>query len=149
MAGRFYHYMARQVDVQGSNQDELVVVERLDGNEVEVSVAVDQGNETPTDPYYHRRFKGEETKEVRIYLQGGNNRVVTRGNKGGGPKIRVIGGPANDVVDDSQGGKVDFYDFQGDNRVIGDGGIHTRSFTMPPRLTGDPVEQEVPWVPYP
>lgn len=146
-AGRFYHYMAKQVDVQGSNQDEIVVVERLDGNEVEVSVAVDQGNETPTDPYYHRRFKGEETKEVRIYLHGGNNRVVTRGNKGGGPKIRVIGGSANDVVDDSQGGKVDFYDFEGNNRVIGDGGIHTRSFKMPPRMTGDPVEQEVPWVP--
>ncbi|TDI46459.1 MAG: hypothetical protein E2P02_05040 [Acidobacteria bacterium] len=146
-AERFYYFMAGQVDVQCSNQSEIVVVERFDGNEVEVSVAVAKDNETPTEPYYHRRFKGDETKEVRIYLHGGNNRVVTRGNKGGGPRIRVIGGAANDVVDDSQGGKVDFYDFQGNNRVVGDGSIHTRPFKMPPRMTGDPVEQEVPWVP--
>jgi hypothetical protein len=146
-AEKFYDFMAAQVDVQCSNQSEIVVVERFDGNEVEVSVAVDKGSETPAEPYYHRRFKGDETKEVRIYLHGGNNRVITRGEKGGGPKIRVIGGPANDVVDSSQGGKVDFYDFEGNNRVVGDGGIHTRPFKMPPRMTGDPVEQEVPWTP--
>ena len=116
-AEKFYYYMAAQVDVQCSNQSEIVVVERFEGNEVEVSVAVDRGNETPAEPYYHRRFKGEETKEVRIYLHGGNTRVVTRGNKGGGPKIRVIGGPANDVVDTSQGGKVDFHDFEGNNHA--------------------------------
>ena len=147
VAEKFYDFLVEDVDVHGSDRSEIMTVERLDGNDVTVSVAVDEGNQTPAEAYFHRRFKGDETKEVRIYLHGGNNRVVVRGNETGGPKIRVIGGPANDVVDTAQGGKVDFYDFEGNNRVEGPGGINTKSFVMPPRMTGDPEEQWVPWTP--
>jgi hypothetical protein len=105
-----------------------------------VTVAIDGAGE---EPYYRRRFKKDETHELRIYLQGGNDHVETRGQKGGGIKIRVIGGPGNDLVDDSQGRGVNFYDFEGDNRI--EGGSGTKLNTKPYTITGR--EDEVPYVP--
>ncbi len=141
----YYHHLAGLVDIQCSNKRESVVVERFNDGEVDVTVAV-QENGTGGEPYYHRRFKPSETKEVRIYLQGGNDHVTTRGFKKGPIRIRVIGGPGNDVVDDSQGGGVDFYDFEGNDRIVGSNGtdLDTRTFVMPVKSH---YLDEVPWVP--
>src|SRR5262249_30210211 len=81
--------------------------------------------------------------EVRIYLQDGNDHVETRGRKGGRIAIRVIGGPGNEVVDDSHGRGVDFYDSEGANRIEGGHGtsLQAKSFAIKGR------EDEVPQVP--
>src|SRR6185295_726038 len=54
-------------------------------------------------PYFHRRFEARTTKEVRLYLYGGNDKVVVTGGRHGGVLFRVVAGEGEDVLDDSQG----------------------------------------------
>ena len=58
-------------------------------------------------PMLHRAFHRSETKEVRLYLYGGDDRVHVAGQGGGGPLLRIISGGGDDqVVDSSRGGRV-------------------------------------------
>ncbi len=117
MAGmeRYYNHLATQVDIHATNRDELVRIERSDDGSVQVTVALDAAG---AEPYYQRRFVPKETKDVRIYLYGGKNRVISNGPPKGKIRVRVIGGPDDDSLDDSQSGKTRFYDFEGDNTVV-------------------------------
>lgn len=146
-AERFYHYMAQDVDIHGTDDSEVADVEWLAGGDLLVNVARLNADGSSSEPFYHRRFLAAETKEVRIYLHGGNDRAVTHGRKMSGIKIRTIGGPGNDVVDDTDGSAVSFYDSEGNNAVEGGSGTHldSRSFTMPPR----PLPNDVAWAPNP
>ena len=144
----FYRYMAQDVDVHGSNIGEIAVVEWLDGGDVLVTVAQanDDRSSSPP-PYYRRRFTQTETNEVRIYLHGGDDRVVISGRQTSGIKIRVIGGPGNDIVDDAAGSGVRFYDSDPSSRIEGGNGtlLDSREFTTTPR----PEPNDSPWVPDP
>ncbi len=144
----FYRYMAREVDVHGSNVSEVAVVEWLDGGDVRVTVAQLNDDSTGSDePFYRRRFTANDTNEVRIYLHGGHDRVVIRGPQTSGIKIRAIGGPGDDVVDDSDGEGIRFYDSDGTNRIQGGNGTHldTREFVTAAR----PAPNDSAWVPAP
>ena len=61
----------------------------------------------------------------------------------GGIKLRVIGGPGDDTLDDAEGGGTRLSDSQGSNRVLKGPGTHVdaRSYEPPP-----PPER-APWVP--
>jgi hypothetical protein len=146
-AERFYQYMAEDVDVHGTDANDLAHVEWLAGGDLLVTVANLNEDGSAPQPFYGRRFLASETKEVRIYLHGGDDRVITRGHKVGGLKVRAIGGPGNDIVDDTQGGGVRFYDSEGNNAIEGDNGtrLDSRSFTMPSR----PLPNDVTWAPNP
>src|SRR5262249_48937776 len=105
-ARRYYHHLAYEVDLQTTDASETVIVERTNDGHAEITVATTDAFDRP---YFRRRFGRSETSEVRIYLYGGDDRVVIRG-AGGGPRIRVIGGGGQDVVADSaKGGGVNFY----------------------------------------
>ncbi len=105
-ARRYYRHLAGEVDLQATDASEIVTVERTDDGHAEITAAT---AEAPDRPYFRRRFDSKETHEVRIYLHGGDDRVVIRG-AGGGPRIRVIGGGGQDAVADSaRGGSVSFY----------------------------------------
>jgi len=105
-AGRYYSHLAREVDVQATDAPEVVVVNRMDDGTAEVTVAA---ADAPDEPFLRRHFDGRETGDVRIYLNGGDDRVVLRG-AGGGPRVRIIGGGGEDTVADSSGaGRVRFY----------------------------------------
>ena len=105
-ARRYYQHLAHEVDIQATDAPEIVQVERTDDGHAEITIA--EGDEADS-PYFRRRFDRKETSEVRIYLRGGDDRVVIRG-AGGGPRIRVIGGGGQDAVADSaNGGSVAFY----------------------------------------
>jgi hypothetical protein len=112
---RYYRWLAREVNIHGNNRDEVARVLRGDDGSVEITLGLD---EEGAEPYYRRRFEPKETKEVRLYLHDGNDRVVSEGKPGGGVKVRVIGGPGDDTVDDSRGGGTKLYDFEGKNEVI-------------------------------
>lgn len=146
LAEKYYYYLADYVDVQCSNAEDAVVVKGYENGDVLVTVSAPQTGHAVTEPYYHRRFKKDETNEVRIYLHGGDNQVVTLGNKGRGIKVRVIGGSGDSTVDDSQGFGVKFYDSKGNSQVIGNGGtrVNSKPFKMPPRPQ---PENDTPWVP--
>ena len=144
----FYRYMAQDVDVHGSNLDEIAVVEWLDGGDVQVTVAQATGDSASApEPYYRRRFTPTETNEVRIYLHGGDDRVVIRGRNTSGLTIRAIGGPGADVVDDTDGSAIRFYDSDISSRIEGGNGtrLDSREFTLAAR----PAPNDSAWVPDP
>jgi hypothetical protein len=68
--------------------------------------------------YFRRTFRPQETDEVRLYLKGGDDRAVSEGRAGSGPKLRVVGGEGQDVVDDSAGGNLRYYDASGADRLV-------------------------------
>ncbi|HEX3234363.1 MAG TPA: hypothetical protein VHR41_09195 [Gemmatimonadales bacterium] len=117
-AHRFYRLLASDVEVHGSDKAERVeVTHPADGVlDVNVYAAKDQGGA----PLYHRRFNRADTKEVRLYLQGGDDTVLIGGAAGGAPLLRVMGGGGDDrVVDSSRAGRTRFYDSRGANQVAG------------------------------
>ncbi len=142
-ADRYYRFLAHKVDVQGTNASEIATVRRLGGGVVEVEVAR-KGGEGGAEgkPYFSRRFVPGETDEVRLYLRGGNDRVVVEG-KDGGIKVRAIGGVGDDVLDASNGGGARLYDSEGHNRVVkGPGtGLDSRTYQPPPG------PKNAPWIP--
>jgi hypothetical protein len=133
-ARRFYRHLAHRPDVHGTDADEQVQVEHAADGSVEVRVAA--GGE----PYFARRFVPGETEEVRIYLQGGDDRVVTRGPRG--PiTVRVVGGDGNDVLDDTASGGTRFSDVDGQFEKGPGTHVDSRPYVPPP------ANPKAPWIP--
>ena len=73
----------------------------------------------PGSPYFRRLFRPSETREIRIFLQGGDDRAVSHPPSCDSPiEVRVVGDGGNDVADDSQGGGTHFYDAEGKNQLV-------------------------------
>jgi hypothetical protein len=123
----FYELLARDVDVVGTDADEVAVVDRTDAGSVVVTIRDGQEGGRP---YFDRRFPVTETREIRLYLKGGDDRVVVDGSGGRGITVRVIGGRGDDVFETAGGSDgLRLYDDEGTNVVRGDGpSIDTRPF---------------------
>ena len=127
MADEWYRLLARAIDVFATDDDEKLHVARTsDGLYVRL-----EGKTPASTPAFDRRFTSDETREVRVYLQGGDDQAVVKGT--GPVTLRVIGGAGADVLDDSQGGHTRFYDYEGENGVRpGPGTKHeARPYTEP------------------
>jgi hypothetical protein len=94
------------VNVFGTNDPERVTITRS-GPETEV--AMHDGD--AAEPWFRRRFDSRETKEVRLYLQGGADVVEIGGSGSDRPLIRVVTGQGKDrIVDSATAGGVRLYD---------------------------------------
>ena len=112
-----YELIAEDADIFATDASEWVVVDRSEPGFVTVSLA---DSESGGAPYLQRRFRAGETKEIRIYMGGGDDRVLIHGDDDTNIEIRVVGGPGDDVfeVNDSRD-DVTLYDSQGSNTVSG------------------------------
>ncbi len=100
-AEEYYKILARNVDVTGTNQDDYFEVTRLPDNTTSVKVyAIDKKTGKPVDTLFNRLFKGNETKEIRLYGLNGKDRFKIKGNVKKGIKIRIIGGKGKDSIID-------------------------------------------------
>jgi hypothetical protein len=143
-ADRFYKLLARRVNIQMTDQAELAEIVRVDGNttDIRVSLRPSEKGDIQPEPYYHRRFYRNETQEIRVYLRGGDDFVVTRGGPHKNIKIRIIGGPGDDFVDDSEGGGLRIYDSKGSLKIIpGPGTKFDAREYIPPSIPS------APWIP--
>jgi hypothetical protein len=148
-AARFYARLALNVDVQLTDADEVAVIDRHPDGSLEVTVTAEDDDFRGES--YRRRFLPAETDDVRLYLQGGDDRAVVRGG-GHGVGIRVIGGGGDDVLEDSSraSGGVAFYDHRGDNRFVRGRGtrVDTRDWEAPvdtSSITGQRTYREWGW----
>ena len=117
-ARKFYELLASEAEVTGSDEAERVEVDRPSDRVLDLTIRPAKGDDAA--PVYHRRFDRDDTREVRLYLNGGDDAVVIRGTGGGAPLLRVIGGGGDDrVTDSSRGGRARFYDARGSNVVDG------------------------------
>jgi hypothetical protein len=104
----YYNLLAKQVDVHGTDAaDEANLTREPDGA---VELTLSRGGAGTNDPYFRRRFDPGTTREVRVFLDGGDDRAVVRGQRNG-PLLRILGGAGQDRLVDSTGkGRDRFYD---------------------------------------
>lgn len=113
IAEKFYELLAKEVSVHATDAADAAEVERSAGDTVEIRVSRAGGG----DPYFRRVLRTSDTNEVRIFLKGGDDRAVSRGRASESIKVRVIGGPGADTLDDTGGGLTYFYDQDGPSRI--------------------------------
>lgn len=104
----YYEVLALDVDIHGSDEDEMVEVTRHQDGSVEVVARNRARLEQP--PFFHRRFLADETDELRVYLEGGDDVAIVRGHAPRGISVRVIGGEGRDTfIDSSRVGGLPFF----------------------------------------
>lgn len=96
-ADRYYGELWKIADIHGTDADDQATITRsADGT---VDIVLQSGN---TPPYLSRRFRPDETEEIRLYLHGGNDRATIQGDVPRSITVRVIGGNGtNTLVDNS------------------------------------------------
>ncbi|HEX8425453.1 BamA/TamA family outer membrane protein [Hymenobacter sp.] len=100
-AEKYYRFLAREVDVAGSNQPEYFQIERLDNAQTRVKIFGLAASGQPTgEPVYERTFLTNETQEIRLYGYGGRDKMEVSGRVDKSPIIRLIGGEGEDVLID-------------------------------------------------
>lgn len=117
MSNDYYAFLARYVDLHSTDEDDVVVVNRLADGKVHVKVRTESGV-----PYFDRVFVPEETGEIRILTHGGSDHITVRGKADSSIKLRILPGGGDDVMIDSsfvrgRGGRTHFYDDRGDNTL--------------------------------
>jgi hypothetical protein len=95
-ADDFYRRLAERVAIHGTDQPDRAAIVRLDDGIVELRLA-SHGTR-----YFSRRFDARETKELLVYLHGGDDTAVVSGIVDHSILIRVIGGNGiNTFIDSS------------------------------------------------
>lgn len=106
-ARKFYRVLAEQVDVHATEQVDDASLTRLPTGELELTLS---RSGSGVEPYFARRFHLDATKEVRLFLDGGDDHAVVR-DEGGSIRVRLLGGEGRDrLVDSVRGGRENFYD---------------------------------------
>lgn len=117
-ARRFYRLLAGEADAHASDKAERVEAAHPADGVLELSIY--PAGAAQATPLFHRRFVRSDTREVRLYLEGGDDSVMIQGPGSGAPLLRVIGGGGDDrVIDSSRSGRTRFYDARGTNAVGG------------------------------
>ena len=118
VAEEFYEIVFRYADIHGTDVDEVAVLEGLDDGGVRVALHRRGDSPGPEGaPHFDRIFSPDETREIRIYLHGGDDRVLVQGAPDAAITLRVVGGGGADELLNSSGGAVTFYD-GGDQTVV-------------------------------
>ncbi len=127
-AEELYRIVFRYTDIQGSDSAETVTVERVENGSVRVTITSDP----PAARRFERTFVPGETREVRLYLFGGDDAVTVTGDARDEIRLRVSGGGGRDrFVDRSTTGPAanSFYDVGETTEVVP--GPGTRWFERP------------------
>ena len=134
---RYYALITREAEIQATDQDEYAHCEHLPSGDLLVLIGLMEGPDgARKTPYFQRTFRLQETREVRIYLRGGDDRAEILGTKGQ-IAVRIDGGGGDDAfTNSSQAGaaKTRFYDYRGENRFAKGKGakIDERPYKRPP-----------------
>jgi len=148
----YYDFLSREVEIRATNTAEVTEITREDAHHVAVSIRA-AGEDRP---YFARRFDDRETREIRLMLWGGDDRVSVRGEAGPNIRLRVIGGDGDDVFVDSTGADgINYYDDTGTTTLESvRGSLNTKHHTewvgsdtnrFPPREWGSWL-RPLPWL---
>lgn len=98
-ADKYYLFLARKVDVVGTDQkDYFDVVRQPDGS---TTVSIYKKTPSAEHLFYRRRFLDAETNELRLYGLGGDDTFKITGQAQKTMRIRIIGGEDHDIITDS------------------------------------------------
>ena len=100
-ATAYYKFLAKQVEIVGSDKRELFEINRVNENETTVKMyKIKKDGERKKDPLYSRKFFTAETNEIRLYGMDDDDVFLVNGSAPKGILIRVIGGDGKDSVHD-------------------------------------------------
>ncbi len=118
-AREFYLFNAGWVEIHATDEREIAVVERLPDDSVRVSVFHRSDDGEGGNLYFERVFLGNETEEVRVFLQGDDDVARVTGEESGSILVTLIGGGGDDTLSVASSGearRVRFFDNRGDNQ---------------------------------
>jgi hypothetical protein len=144
-AEKFYSILAGEVDVHATHAAEVVEAVRLKNGDLALSVFTTEDGEKSSTPYYYRMFLHEETDDVRVYLYGGDDRVLVQGEGRPVIPLRIISDAGRDeVVDASEHGGTKVYDSrkEGGVSVSGDVYLNRKVYTPPARSMFQPPTRD-------
>ena len=170
VAAEFFAMVSHEANVHATAEAELAEVERLADGSVEVrlygpdamaaapvaavspSPPADRAGGSPdaaAAPYFQRRFLPSETREIRLYMLGGDDVVRVMGTAQQSIRVRVIGGGGDDMLVDSsavaQGGwATRFYTAHGNDRVVRASGTRVDTRDFDEVLPGRPLDLVAP-----
>ena len=96
-----YEFLAREVDVTGSDKSEIFNVLRQPSGDVTVTVYSTKKSGEQDEKIYDRKFLQKETREIRLYGLGGEDKFNIEGKSSRSISVRVIGGDEKDSIDDN------------------------------------------------
>jgi hypothetical protein len=97
----YYDFLAKNVDIPGSDKKEQFEVRGINGEKISVRVfKVKKDGTLDNEPFYSRVFKSEETEEIRLYGRDGKDNFDIRNDIGNKIKLRVIPGKGADSIHD-------------------------------------------------
>lgn len=122
IAEKYYRHLAGEVDIQATDASEIVEAKRLDGGLLELSIFATKEGDKLSTPYFHRIFDPKDTNDVRLFLNGGDDRVIISGNGPNKIKLRIISEAGqNEVTDSSRKGGTKVYDSRKQGGVTAQG----------------------------
>jgi hypothetical protein len=99
-AAAYYLFLARAVDITGSDKREYFEVIRLNDTQTQVRIYKLDKHGKRGETVYQRLFQKGETREIRLYGLGGEDVFHISGKVKNGILVRVIGGKDNDQITD-------------------------------------------------
>lgn len=99
-AETFYKWLAKSVDVLGSDQNEVFQVDRLSDDSTRVRMWNRKKGGKKGKKLYDRVFLRKETKEIKLWGMDGKDEFKVKGETKKGIKIRIIGGGGQDKLED-------------------------------------------------
>jgi len=137
MGRDLYEHRAREVDVVGTNERDLFLVERMDNGLTKIRV-FDTNKEGEQEMlFYERTFDRKDTKEISLYGLDDEDIFQVKGKVRNGIKIRLIGGLQDDTFTDESrvsglSKKTIVYDAKSEKRNL------TSNPETRVRISGDP-----------
>ena len=120
-ASRYYKFITRKPEIHATDQNEYVQCEHLSNGELVVHIGLIGGPDGERiAPYFRRTFHPDESREVRIYLRGGDDSAEISGTKGR-IVVRIDGGGGDDTFTNASevgASKTRFYDYRGKNKFV-------------------------------
>ena len=101
MARDMYEYLAKDVDVIGTEKRDLFKIERLDDEKTRIRIYDTNKEGDEENLYFDRTFLRDETKEIIVYGLDGDDFFNLSGTVKKGIKIRIIGGLGDDIINDN------------------------------------------------
>jgi hypothetical protein len=94
----YYEQLYGVSDIHGTDEADRAAVTRAADGSVNVTMQNAKGK-----TWFTRTFVPAETREIRLYLHGGDDNAAVTGSSAAGIKIRVIGGNGNNSLSDQTG----------------------------------------------
>ena len=131
-----YEFLAREVEVVGSDKMEAFEAERLPSGDVHVVVRKISKKGALEHKLYDRVFHPDETREIRLYGLNADDVFEISGSSKKSIKIRVIGGDGEDLLTDSSSVRgirknTLFYDQVGQGEMKSSGEVKDMRSTSP------------------